>query len=258
MILLTVENLCKSFGGVRANSDISLTIEEGKIASVIGPNGAGKTTLFNLITGFYPPDKGTVWFQGEDITRVRTEKIASLGLVRTFQHTKVFRDLTVREAVVIGQHIHRKTGLIDAVLASGKARREHRECREKARETIDFIGLSERENVFSRNLPYGEQKLLGIAIALSARPKLLLLDEPAAGMNIAETERLMETIRKLKQSGITTCIVEHNVRMVMRISEKVFVLNYGELLAEGAPEEIVNNPKVIESYLGKSTDAGIE
>jgi branched-chain amino acid transport system ATP-binding protein len=251
MALLEVRRLSKHFGGVAANSNVSLTINEHEIVSIIGPNGAGKTTLFNLISGVDRPDDGTVHFNGEYITFYSAPKIARLGLVRTFQQTKIFRDLTVVEAVMTGRHLHDRTTLLASLLSSPLARQERRKSHEKALAIIEFLGMQTRQNNITQNLPYGEQKLLNIAIALAAEPKLLLLDEPAAGTNPIEAKRLMETIRKIKETGVTVGLVEHNMRLVMNISEKVFVLNYGELIAEGTPEDILKNTEVIDVYLGR-------
>ena len=255
MAFLKIDNISKSFGGVSANRGITLSIEENQIVSIIGPNGAGKTTLFNIITGLEPPDSGSVGFTGSKITTMETPEIARLGLIRTFQQTKIFRDLTVVEAVMIGHHLHDRTSLVAAFLSSRFAREQKKRKREAALEVLEFIGMADRGKLITQNLPYGEQKLLNIAIALAARPKLLLMDEPAAGMNPKESMRMMETIRSIKETGITVGLVEHNMRLVMNISERVFVLNYGELIAEGRPEEIRNNPKVVEVYLGRQNRA---
>lgn len=256
MAFLSIDNISKSFGGLSANREITLSIKEHEIVSIIGPNGAGKTTLFNIITGVAPSDSGSVRFAGSDITTMATPEIARLGLVRTFQQTKIFRDLTVVEAVMIGHHLHDRTGLFGALLSSRFAREERKKKFEIALEILEFIGMADRKDSITQNLPYGEQKLLNIAIALAARPKLLLMDEPAAGMNPTESVRMMETIRRIKETGITVGLVEHNMRLVMNISERVFVLNYGELIAEGRPEEIRNNQKVVEVYLGRQSRAG--
>ena len=255
MDYLKVENVSKSFGGVSANRNVTLSIGAGEIVSIIGPNGAGKTTLFNVITGVYPPDSGSITFAGLDITHLKTPVIARTGLVRTFQQTKIFRDLSVIEAVMIGHHLHDETNLFGAFLSSRFARSQKQRRRENALEIIEFIGMGDRKNTTTQNLPYGEQKLLNIAIALAARPKMLLLDEPAAGMNPRESIRMIETIQRVRETGITIGLVEHNMRLVMNISERVFVLNYGDLIAQGSPKEIRNNPKVVEVYLGKQSRA---
>lgn len=255
MDFLKISNVSKSFGGVNANDDISLTIEQNEIVSIIGPNGAGKTTLFDLITGVTRADSGSVSFAGTEIVHMATSDIARLGVVRTFQQTKIFRDLTVLEAVMIGHHLHDQTSLLGAFLATRAARRQKELKRENALRILDFIGMADRRDSITQNLAYGEQKLLNIAIALAVEPKLLLLDEPAAGMNPKESIRMLDTIRKIKETGITVGLVEHNMRLVMNISERIFVLNYGELIAQGRPEEIRENPKVIEVYLGRQGSA---
>lgn len=255
MELLKVKNITKQFGGVVANHDITLQIHAGEIVSIIGPNGAGKTTLFNLITGVDQPNSGKVEFLGEDITSLSAPKIAQMGLIRTFQQTKIFRDLSVVDAVMTGRHLHDRTTLFGSLISSKPAKEEKQKSHERAVEIIRFLGMGSREQTTTQNLPYGEQKLLNIAIALAAKPKLLLLDEPAAGTNPKESQRLMETIRNIQEFGITIGLVEHNMRMVMNISEKIFVLNYGELIAEGDPESISNNEQVVEVYLGRRKSA---
>ncbi|MBU1156402.1 MAG: ABC transporter ATP-binding protein [Proteobacteria bacterium] len=255
MDFLKISNLSKSYGGVDANSDISLSIQEGEIVSIIGPNGAGKTTLFDLITGVTRADSGSVRFQGTEMSHLPTSDIAQLGVVRTFQQTKIFRDLTVLDAVMIGHHLHDHTTLWQSLLANRAARDQKQSKREHALEILEFMGMADMRDLITQNLPYGEQKLLNIAIALAVEPKLLLLDEPAAGMNPMESLRMLGTIRKIQETGITVGLVEHNMRLVMNISERVFVLDYGELIAEGKPEDIRANPKVIEVYLGRQASA---
>lgn len=255
MEALVVNKITKRFGGVIANEDISMNIKEGEIVSIIGPNGAGKTTLFNMITGVDRPDSGEVKFNGKVITFLPTPEIAKYGLIRTFQQTKIFRDLSVLEAVLTGSHLHDKTNLFGAIIASSFSKSEKNRLTEHAKEIIKFIGMEDRQNFITQNLPYGEQKLLNIAIALAAKPKLLLLDEPAAGLNPGESKRLMNTIYKIKDSGVTIGLVEHNMRLVMNISERVFVLNYGKMIAEGNPKEIRSNAEVVEVYLGRHKSA---
>ncbi|MFO7714689.1 ABC transporter ATP-binding protein [Desulfosarcina sp.] len=255
MELLKADGITKRFGGLTANKDVSLRINQGEIVSIIGPNGAGKTTLFNLITGVEVPDSGVVMFADQEITRMPSPKIARMGLVRTFQQTKIFRDISVIDAVVTGRHLHDKTTLLGALFSSRSARKERAQSYQKAMKILEFLDMSERYTTKTQNLPYGEQKMLNIAIALAAEPQLLLLDEPAAGMNPKESLRLMETIGRIKSLGITVGLVEHNMRLVMKISEKIFVLNYGEVIAEGNPEAIRNNKKVVEVYLGRQKSA---
>jgi branched-chain amino acid transport system ATP-binding protein len=255
MELLKADGVTKRFGGLTANNDVSLTISEGEIVSIIGPNGAGKTTLFNMITGIEFPDSGKVVFAGQEITHLQAPKIAKMGLVRTFQQTKIFRDINVVDAVMTGRHLHDRTTLLGALISSKQARAERTYSYEKAMEIIEFLDMSERCDTKTQNLPYGEQKRLNIAIALAAEPKLLLLDEPAAGMNPKEALQLLDIIYKIRSIGITIGLVEHNMRLVMKISEKIIVLNYGEVIAEGIPEAIRNDPKVIEVYLGRPKSA---
>lgn len=255
MEFFKISNLSKSYGGVDANSDISLSIEQGEIVSIIGPNGAGKTTLFDLITGVTRADSGSVKFQGTEMSHLPTSEIAELGVVRTFQQTKIFRDLSVLEAVMIGSHLHDQTALWQSLLATRTAREQRAKKREKALEILEFMGMADKQDLITQNLPYGEQKLLNIAIAMAVEPKLLLLDEPAAGMNPMEALRMLGTIRKIQETGVTVGLVEHNMRLVMNISERIFVLDYGELIAQGKPEEIRGNAKVIEVYLGRQASA---
>jgi branched-chain amino acid transport system ATP-binding protein len=255
MEFLTIKDISKSFGGVHANRKISLSIGKNEIVSIIGPNGAGKTTLFNIITGVHRPDSGSILFAGSEITQIGTPAIARLGLVRTFQQTKIFRDLTVTDAVMVGHHLHDRTTLVGSFLSSPFAKRERKAKLERALEILDFVGMSDRRDTITQNLPYGEQKVLNVAVALSAQPKMLLMDEPAAGMNPIEAIRMMETIRRIRESGITVCLVEHNMRLVMNISERVFVLDYGDLIFQGPPEEVRENPRVVEVYLGRQSHA---
>ncbi len=255
MELLELERVSKFYGGLAANASISCKIREGEIVSLIGPNGAGKTTLFNVITGVERPDGGAVVFDGRHIGGQESSEIARLGLVRTFQQTKIFRDVLVRDAVVMGRHLHDRVSLLQALVWGPAARAARRAALADVARILGFVGMSVHAGVTARNLAYGDQKLLGIAIALAARPRLLLLDEPAAGMNAAEAARLMEIIRKIRGNGITVALVEHNMRLVMSVSDRVLVLNYGELIAEGTPEQVRRDPEVLRAYLGSDAHA---
>jgi branched-chain amino acid transport system ATP-binding protein len=239
MALLEVRGLSKYFGGLAAISDLDLAIDEGEIRGLIGPNGAGKTTLFNVISGVYRPTKGSVIYQGEDISRLSPSRIAAKGLVRTFQRTALFHDFTVRKNVI---------NIFGAI--AGTARQMERENEKKALEIVEFLELGPLKDELALNLPHGHQRALGVAIALATEPKVLMLDEPLTGMNPVEKEHMIALIRKLHDSGITILMVEHDMKSVMGLCIQISVLDFGKLLAEGPPEEILANPDVIEAYLG--------
>jgi branched-chain amino acid transport system ATP-binding protein len=253
--LLQVERLSRRFGGLAALDDLSFAIQPGEIRGLIGPNGAGKTTTFNVISGFYAPSSGRVLFEGRDISGQRTSRVAALGLVRTFQHTTLFQELSVLDNVLVGGHLRACRGLL--VTLFGRARERERRARAEALEVLEFFGLAGRQGELAAHLPHGQQRALGLAIALVARPKLLLLDEPFTGMNAEETRQMMELIRKVRGRGITLLLVEHDMQAVMGLCDRITVLNFGRLLAEGAPHEIQNHPEVIEAYLGTPRDAAI-
>ncbi len=250
-IILRVEGLRKSFGGLRAIDLLDFTVRRGGIKSIIGPNGAGKTTLFHLITGIIPPSGGGVEFGGRSLQGLRPHAIARLGIARTFQNVEIFSNMTVWENVMVGRHVQTGSSLFSAGFRFPGMRQEEKEIREKAREELCFMGLEDKLKMNASALPLGEQKLLEIARALAAEPKLLLLDEPAAGLNMRETSQLSETILRIHQRGITVMLVEHDMNLVMEISDEVLVLNYGEKIAEGPPREIQRNPEVIAAYLGE-------
>jgi len=248
MALLEMRGLSKYFGGLAAVSDLDLAIDEGEIRGLIGPNGAGKTTLFNVISGVYRPTKGSVIYQGEDISRFSPSQIAKRGLVRTFQRTALFHDFTVLKNVVIARHLRAKETIFGAI--AGTARQMEKENEEKALEIVEFLELGPLKDELALNLPHGHQRALGVAIALATEPKVLMLDEPLTGMNPVEKEHMIALIRKLHDSGITILMVEHDMKSVMGLCIQISVLDFGKLLAEGPPEEILANPDVIEAYLG--------
>jgi branched-chain amino acid transport system ATP-binding protein len=250
-MILEVRELTKTFGGLKAVEEVSFRVKQGSILSVIGPNGAGKTTLFNCLTGMLSPTKGRIQFEGRDITHRKSYEITALGVARTFQNIRVFGSMTVLENVMIGQHPRSKEGLFTSILGTNRFRKEEKEIKSKALEYLEFVGIQGYADSLAENLPYGDQKRLEIARALATEPKLLLLDEPAAGMNPQETVELMKLINRIREWGKTVVIIEHDMKVVMGISEWIVVLDHGVKIAEGTPYEIRNNHDVIEAYLGK-------
>ncbi|WP_019241615.1 MULTISPECIES: ABC transporter ATP-binding protein [Bacillus] len=256
-MVLKIKNISKQFGGISALTDVSFTINEGEIFGLIGPNGAGKTTMFNIITNMFPPTTGEITFGERSITGSKPFKITEKGICRTFQNIKLFPQMTVMDNVMVGGHCRTKSGVFSSVFRTRKQRKEEVEMKEKALELLALVGLANQEETIAENLSYGQQRRLEIARALASNPKLLLLDEPAAGMNEKETDSLFDLIKTVQQRGVTVLIIEHDMPLVMKLCDRIAVLNFGKKLAEGTPEEIQNNQAVIEAYLGSEEEDNI-
>jgi branched-chain amino acid transport system ATP-binding protein len=255
--MLEITGLTKRFGGLAAVNDVTTTVEAGRINAIIGPNGAGKTTFFNLISGVHKPTSGRIAFKGQDVTNLRADQVARLGVSRTFQSTALFDMASVLDNLIVGHRLRTHSGLWDVLVGSSRLKNEERICREKAREALDFVGLAAIEKRLAGDISQEERKRVAFALALATQPSLVLLDEPAGGVNPDETAGLAELIRKMIRSGLTVCLIEHKMDMIMSLADKIMVLNYGEKIAEGTPAEIRANPAVIDAYLG-ADHAGID